>query len=204
MNILANNTPGFNSRSRGGSDPRLAGHPGEAKKVSIHAPAGGATFLSFAHVSSFSSFNSRSRGGSDPVLDTIQDLKELFQFTLPRGERPLEDALSAANAEFQFTLPRGERPPENPPWFNANSFNSRSRGGSDWGGNRQPQGRHQFQFTLPRGERPAGKAIGEAGKLRFQFTLPRGERPAARPATARRSSSFNSRSRGGSDRGAGL
>ena len=56
--------PCFNPRSRGGSDAMRA-HALEYLKVSIHAPAGGATrHCSITH-SCMYSFNPRSRGGSD-------------------------------------------------------------------------------------------------------------------------------------------
>ena len=54
----------------------------------------------------------------------------------------------------------------------------------------------KFQSTLPRGERL--KLVGEELTSLFQSTLPRGERRAAPPPT-RRNTSFNPRSREGSD-----
>ncbi|MDY6825222.1 MAG: hypothetical protein SWH68_15740, partial [Thermodesulfobacteriota bacterium] len=55
-----------------------------------------------------------------------------------------------------------------------------------------------FQSTLPRGERPAIEHQRSAA-IQFQSTLPRGERPLLCVSSAKRSS-FNPRSRGGSDR----
>ena len=85
-NFIAPKGTGFNSRSRGGSDPSR-GHKCTSRSVSIHAPAGGATS------------EEGSRGLSSP----------LFQFTLPRGERPINSLRQAFQLQFQFTLPRGER-----------------------------------------------------------------------------------------------
>ena len=77
--------PGFNSRSRGGSDtPRVPTY--QDISVSIHAPAGGATWKQPQH---------------EPLA--------WFQFTLPRGERPAIIGAQREAAQFQFTLPRGER-----------------------------------------------------------------------------------------------
>ena len=188
--------PCFNSRSRGGSDASalLADVP---RGVSIHAPAGGATETrrsAWPRARGFNSrsrggsdlslsgkpwkkpsFNSRSRGGSDSMIVLICLLLGVFQFTLPRGERPDVGSSEVALILFQFTLPRGERPPGRSARRPAPSFNSRSRGGSDWaiaaairllagfnsrsrGGSDDSPGRGfgplwEFQFTLPRGER---------------------------------------------------
>ena len=56
----------------------------------------------------------------------------------------------------------------------------------------------KFQFTLPHGERQIGKDGVELGS-KFQFTLPHGERPLGIDGRYT-VSSFNSRSRMGSDR----
>ena len=58
-------SPGFNSRSREGSDSTAVDVLDELD-VSIHAPARGATYHLCCHLA-----------------------LSLFQFTLPRGERPL-------------------------------------------------------------------------------------------------------------------
>ena len=76
----------FNSRSREGSDDLELTPGGPQLRVSIHAPARGATLF------------------YTQTPDSI-----LFQFTLPRGERlRTEDAVHRLRV-FQFTLPRGER-----------------------------------------------------------------------------------------------
>ena len=62
----------------------------------------------------------------------IMSLYELFQSTLPRGERPVSGILSISMPIFQSTLPRGERL-----WWKIiyniiyTDFNPRSREGSD-------------------------------------------------------------------------
>ena len=98
----------FNSRSRGGSDTYWTTHH-DNRLVSIHAPAGGATRCPTARKTETKSFNSRSRGGSDTTSIALIQLLDLFQFTLPRGER--------LRSTFKAHV--------------ANGFNSRSRGGSD-------------------------------------------------------------------------
>ena len=56
-------------------------------EVSIHAPAWGATDA--AHINWFTEgrFNSRSRMGSDIQKMRIWFMVDMFQFTLPHGER---------------------------------------------------------------------------------------------------------------------
>ncbi len=79
----------FNPRSRAGSDRCHGPCHGWSRSVSIHAPARGATCVRMAY-----------------------DLThEVFQSTLPRGERRwhLSDPIRVVEL-FQSTLPRGERP----------------------------------------------------------------------------------------------
>ena len=168
---------GFNSRSRVGSDLTLI----DARyrtKVSIHAPAWGATQGIDNPFIDSGSFNSRSRVGSDTGDRRPHGRRPVSIHAPAWGATPPASS-SARWSAFQFTLPRGERLPCG-----------------------QCIGcRLEFQFTLPRGERrdvayPLGKYWV------FQFTLPRGERRQSvgdDPRAAR----FNSRSRVGSDRQAG-
>ena len=97
----------FNSRSRMGSDAHLP-QDGAQWKVSIHAPAWGATRLAASRESCL-----------------------LFQFTLPHGERPTLYKPMGATLPFQFTLPHGERHGGGLRQRPAQGFNSRSRMGSD-------------------------------------------------------------------------
>ena len=75
----------FNPRSHEGSDhisaPSISFH-----KISIHAPTRGAT-----------------------CSDCPMVIRQLFQSTLPRGERPLLGHSNIGITIFQSTLPRGER-----------------------------------------------------------------------------------------------
>ena len=79
-------------------------------KISIHAPARGATCSSCPRALYLSHFNPRSREGSDPI--------KFFD--------------ARKTAIFQSTLPRGERPEPTPTNTTAQNFNPRSREGSDY------------------------------------------------------------------------
>ena len=236
-------TISFNSRSRVGSDTPAQKASALEEHVSIHAPAGGATYGGSGQWRLQSCFNSRSRGGSDTQSPTRTRARPTFQFTLPRGERqPPEDA--GGNGQlFQFTLPRGERRPSflasgsfvpvsihapaggatynylllfrlgcvsiHAPAGGATCrsdrraetrtcFNSRSRGGSDLRNPVYYLRKRWFQFTLPRGERPT---IPNADKLAWGVSIhaPAGGATHQPQYHQIRTSSFNSRSRGGSD-----
>ena len=99
--------------------------------ISIHAPARGATFVEkrAAYVEIFQS--TLPRGERLQCLHQ-NHLPFLFQSTLPRGERLDFDANDAYLLEFQSTLPRGERlrRPLSYPVI-VFYFNPRSREGSD-------------------------------------------------------------------------
>ena len=75
----------FNPRSREGSDPPAAPQALQVR-ISIHAPAKGAT-----------------------SLGVYLSHGEIFQSTLPRRERPILPTQSASPLLFQSTLPRRER-----------------------------------------------------------------------------------------------
>ena len=163
-------------------------------------------------------FNSRSREGSDrhDVADAA-----FFSVSIRAPARGATNRAtpSMAPATFQFALPRGERPRPCLAVPALQSFNSRSREGSDkTGADLQvqiarfqfalPRGerlsprRHSgsysgFQFALPRGERLSASAMPPAPSA-FQFALPRGERRSRR-ASRFWKRCFNSRSREGSD-----
>ena len=141
----------FNPRSREGSDqwlPILFVH----SKISIHAPARGAT-----------------------EVFRITPSMKLFQSTLPRGERHLHRCNRDCRDDFN---PRSREGSDNSvkPFvirIDSISIHAPARGATVkelceivWG---------EFQSTLPRGERPMGgfKFLGNNG---FQSTLPRVER----------------------------
>ena len=77
----------FNPRSREGSD--VISTPAEhgAERISIHAPARGATKENRIKKLLQGDFNPRSREGSDRGELTTGGYQRRFQSTLPRGER---------------------------------------------------------------------------------------------------------------------
>ena len=102
-------------------------------RISIHAPARGATYCSLLHKTPKKDFNPRSREGSDKIISKVVFVCVQFQSTLPRGERLIQlvtdsynkgisihapargatispTPLSICCFRFQSTLPRGERP----------------------------------------------------------------------------------------------
>ncbi len=141
----------FNPRSREGSDTSPI-RANQNKKISIHAPARGATAAYETTMQEISDFNPRSRGGSDDILAffdvtlyisihapargatmTHLEGKPYRQNFNPRsreGSDMMMFALSHA-PRFQSTLPRGERHWEMDTVVSGQDFNPRSREGSD-------------------------------------------------------------------------
>ncbi len=138
--------------------PRGERHTGDLAeiippKISIHAPARGATQNKLPYLFANRNFNPRSREGSDIVRDAVWYFTLQFQSTLPRGERRGTTSTPTGSTTFQSTLPRGERLIVIP-----------SHGQL-----------YPFQSTLPRGER-LGWQTSQILYDTFQSTLPRGER----------------------------
>ena len=106
--------------------------------ISIHAPARGATMDQAKHDAKESNFNPRSREGSDgKSVKVIGNIYE-FQSTLPRGER------------HRFRVRTDTV---------SNNFNPRSREGSDEILAKLGLSEIVFQSTLPRGERLPRRAV---------------------------------------------
>ena len=78
--------------------------------VSIHAPARGATFMRASSSSCIWSFNPRAREGRDKSLGKRFLLMVRFQSTRPRGARPTSQSRLSGHDLFQSTRPRGARP----------------------------------------------------------------------------------------------
>ena len=172
---IAATTTRFNPRSHTGSDAQEVFHQ-QRGDVSIHAPAWGATgrrSLCRGHRSV--STHAPTRGATRTFEKPTK--ANLFQSTLPHGERPVFTSLASAYGEFQSTLPHGERlhPGE---WC---------------------QFCKVFQSTLPHGER---RILTNLYGLtpEFQPTLPHGERRYDSTGILLVTESFNPRSRMGSDR----
>ena len=144
---------GFNPRTRVGCDENpCAGS--RAQKVSIHAPAWGATRRGLEVHCGFSGFNPRTRVGCDRwrtlpanwsctgfnprtrvgcdellfghVLDGLE-----FQSTHPRGVRHTRIATMNTGGMFQSTHPRGVRLHSDPSPLGQMGFNPRTRVGCD-------------------------------------------------------------------------
>ena len=142
----------FNPRSRTGSDV-VSIVPEDMTRVSIHAPARGATLSAYASatgvtfqstlphgerpapvsvVSWYINFNPRSRTGSDLPREADRGRPMGFQSTLPHGERPGYGGIYGRSwKRFQSTLPHGERPKQFAARVHHSHFNPRSRTGSD-------------------------------------------------------------------------
>ena len=109
--VAISNTPfNFNPRSREGSDVERDDRR-TLFIISIHAPARGATVISSAIFStpSLISIHAPARGATlYHCHNTL--LYDVFQSTLPRGERLSDGMIHIPARKFQSTLPRGERP----------------------------------------------------------------------------------------------
>ena len=144
-------------------------------KVSIHAPAWGATAGATMSEAPTSRFNPRARVGRD--LGTPADPLRLdtFQSTRPRGARHVDWGPWVEPYGFQSTRPRGARLRVACRSGLLPCFNPRARVGRDavlYSAGRRQSG---FQSTRPRGARRVSSA-GEAGARSFQSTRPRGAR----------------------------
>ena len=97
-------------------------------------------------------FNPRSRAGSDPKA-WIRSTDLGVSIHAPARGATMPLARSWSCFLFQSTLPRGERPARTPALSTLDSFNPRSRAGSDGEFESTAKGHLLFQSTLPRGER---------------------------------------------------
>ena len=79
-----------------------------ATRISIHAPARGATG-GYTEPSPADRFQSTLPQGERLVFVEIFNDGTEFQSTLPQGERPAQDGFDLGGAIFQSTLPQGER-----------------------------------------------------------------------------------------------
>ena len=99
--------PCFNPRSHVGSDYD-SNRPRHWTFVSIHAPTWGATnWIDKLNQSKIVSIHAPTWGAT--CILNYYDIINMFQSTLPRGERPSTSMSVFAYSLFQSTLPRGER-----------------------------------------------------------------------------------------------
>ena len=121
-------------------------------------------------------FNPRSREGSDQRGRDRSLQRQIFQSTLPRGERLLHRTFfEPFQVHFNPRSREGSDTICNVTTVPYRYFNPRSREGSDLIKVVIPLFKIIFQSTLPRGERRRQYNILLAG-WQFQSTLPRGER----------------------------
>ena len=132
-----------------------ASSPAAITRVSIHAPAWGATSPAMCRPWPRSSFNPRTRVGCDRKARVVRPSRWSFQSTHPRGVRLCLRDRQRRVSEFQSTHPRGVRPLDGddffvehgvsihapawgatPAWMPITapngSFNPRTRVGCDW------------------------------------------------------------------------
>mgnify|MGYP006912635909 CR=1 FL=1 len=100
-------------------------------RISIHAPARGATTLNFPPSESSAYFNPRSREGSDNICSKTGLVIQDFNPRSREGSDWVRAFLCALFEIFQSTLPRGERRSQLIGFMISKYFNPRSREGSD-------------------------------------------------------------------------
>ena len=144
----------FNPRSREGSDDIPLITPRHKFKISIHAPARGATSYSFDYSVAFIYFNPRSREGSDQKVHSGKDGHALY-FN-PRSREGSDSLLLYIHTAYVVI-----------------SIHAPARGATAIKGGMLLLS--PFQSTLPRGERLGMTEFRIVGD-KFQSTLPRGER----------------------------
>ena len=120
----------FNSRARGGRDGIRAGSD-LGRRISTHAPAGGAT-----------------------PLQIVVPPRTGISTHAPAGGATMRTAMGWANVKFQLTRPRGARLTKLSEQNKANYISTHAPAG---GATIQPRNsvtRMSFQLTRPRGARP--------------------------------------------------
>ena len=150
--------------------------PDDGYAISIHAPTRGATLpLCLIFISS-GDFNPRSHKGSDLCRLRISMPIQIFQSTLPQGERQASRAVQYLSSVISIHAPtRGATRSFKAKGFNIKiSIHAPTRGATLSMPTHSIS--HKFQSTLPQGERPFASTIPSICPS-FQSTLPQGERP---------------------------
>ena len=186
---------GFNSRAHGGRDA-LGIRADLRRRVSIHAPTGGATRRD-APLRWIFCFNSRAHGGRDSSAPRTTTTKESFNsrahggrdgvYPLPANLQPVSIHAPTGGA----TSRRGRVPPR----VDAVSIHAPTGGATAPASDETET--ETFQFTRPRGARPPARDSSMTHAA-FQFTRPRGARQNLRGRRPR-PGGFNSRAHGGRD-----
>ena len=166
----------FNPRARVGRDRACAQSARFASKVSIHAPAWGATRTHRRATVHRGGFNPRARVGRDVIHVQRLDSVLVFQSTRPRGARRPAVAGDRLDGDVSIHAPAwGATPRRARDGRRANV----SIHAPAWGATRQVWTRlnldNKFQSTRPRGARRA-KMFWRTSSAVFQSTRPRGAR----------------------------
>ena len=99
----------FNPRSHMGSDVSRLVLVNPDAEVSIHAPTWGATDMQ-DDIDRFNEVSIHAPTWGATELGTYNAFNQVFQSTLPHGERPPAAPYYRMLRAFQSTLPHGERP----------------------------------------------------------------------------------------------
>ena len=154
-------------------------------RVSIHAPARGATGAAGELFTLSHRFNPRARTGRDVARPAMLPWSRGFN---PRA-RTGRDTVSGAGADVVLVSihapARGATPIGKPAAVTRCCFNPRARTGRDPRPSDKDPGAWTFQSTRPHGARPAGPH-GPRPPVSFQSTRPHGARRGLRPVTRMR------------------
>ena len=124
-------TTNFNPRSHGGSDIKCEKVIGQVK-ISIHAPTGGATVTPIAASLGITTISIHAPTGGATVRKEVFTAKtSKISIHAPTGGATKLIRQQETRNLFQSTLPRGERRNRNRRQSNSFDFNPRSHGGSD-------------------------------------------------------------------------
>ena len=155
-------------RAGGDAVQRIAVQP--ASRVSIHAPARGATRWTCQRRSR-TRFNPRAPRGGRPRGRCHARPSAMFQSTRPRGARRADDC----RRSFQSTPPRGGRPSAEPSSGRV-SIHAPRAGGDTGSSSTARRAARCFNPRAPRGARPAARRRHAIADTCFNPRAPRGGR----------------------------
>ena len=168
-------------------------------RISIHAPARGATIDVEIHTVATKDFNPRPREGGDLPDAEVSFLTGISIHAPARGATFADQFLWYCCVYFNPRPREGGDLAFYPSFPLKKYFNPRPREGGD---NEAAEIRYihiTFQSTPPRGGRRAGSPVMTSSRVIFQSTPPRGGRPPDGSAPCPRTGYFNPRPREGGD-----
>ena len=166
-------------------------------RVSIHAPARGATRKTHQGDQRADGFNPRAREGRDSGNRHLGDCPCVSIHAPARGATSGSGCAKSGQLMFQSTRPRGARHHVTERQQSTKEFQSTRPRGARRGDSRDIVPPEEFQSTRPRGARPLNAAMARTVGM-FQSTRPRGARPQECAAYCPLSC-FNPRAREGRD-----